>query len=142
MNMKKIILSISVVIIATSAFSQDLKTHSDSLSYAMGVSMAESLKKSGIKDMDEKIFTEAILAHLKNTAKMDAGAADKMFREESKKLAAGAAQANKEAGQAYLKANASKPGVKSTASGLQYKHTTEYLNIMIFVTVMRYKITA
>lgn len=123
--MKKIILSLSAAIIAVSSFAQDLKTHRDSISYAMGVSMAESLKKSGVKDIDEKIFTEAISAHLKNTAKMEAGAADKLFREESKKLAAAAAQTNKDAGMAYLKTNSGKPGVKTTASGLQYKHTTE-----------------
>jgi FKBP-type peptidyl-prolyl cis-trans isomerase len=123
--MKKIILSLTVALIAITASSQELKTRRDSISYAMGVSMAESLKKSGIKDIDEKIFSEAILAHMKNLAVMDAGTADKLYREESKKQASLAAQANKEAGQAFLKTNASKPGVKTTATGLQYKHTTE-----------------
>jgi FKBP-type peptidyl-prolyl cis-trans isomerase FklB len=123
--MKKIILSLTVAIIAITASSQELKTRRDSISYAMGVSMAESLKKSGIKDINEKIFSEAILAHLKNLAIMDAGTADKLYREESKKLTQQAAQANKEAGQAFLKTNATKPGVKTTATGLQYKHTTE-----------------
>lgn len=123
--MKKIFVSLTIIGSSLIASAQDLKTHRDSVSYAMGISMAESLKKSGISDIDEKIFSEAILAHLKNNAKMDAMTADKMYREESKKQAAVKAQANKEAGLAFLKSNASKPGVKTTASGLQYKHTTE-----------------
>jgi FKBP-type peptidyl-prolyl cis-trans isomerase len=123
--MKKTIVALSVAFAATSSMAQDLKTHRDSVSYAMGISMAESLKKSGVTDIDEKLFSEAILAHLKNTGKMDAATADKIYREESKKIAAEKAKTNKEAGVAFLKSNASKPGVKTTASGLQYKHTTE-----------------
>jgi len=123
--MKKITLISFALMLCIAAQSQKLTTRRDSVSYALGVSMAESLKKSGISDFDEALFTQAVLAHLKGGASMDATTADKLYKEESKKAAEVKARANKEAGLTYLKTNSNKPGVKTTASGLQYKHTTE-----------------
>jgi FKBP-type peptidyl-prolyl cis-trans isomerase len=123
--MKKSILVIVAALTATSGFTQALKTHKDSVSYALGVSMAESLKKSGMTEIDEAIFNRAVSEHLKGKATMDAMAADKLYKEESKKQNDLKAEASKKAGETYLKTNAGKPGVKTTASGLQYKTTVE-----------------
>ena len=124
--MKKILILATGVIAATQAQSQTLKTHRDSVSYALGVSMAETMKKSGITDYDEATFTRAISESLRgNKCEMDAASADKLYREESKKIHDQKAEAAKREGEAFLITNKSKPGVKTTTSGLQYKTTLE-----------------
>ncbi|MFN0030844.1 MAG: TonB family protein [Flavobacteriales bacterium] len=102
-----------------------LATHQDSLSYALGVSMAETLKKSGITDFDRATFIDAINAQLNGNAQMTAADADRLYREEQKKLAKVKEETNKKAGEEYLAKNKTKPGVITTASGLQYKVTVE-----------------
>lgn len=123
--MKKIILVPAFALIATLGFSQNLKNHKDSLSYALGVSLAETMKKSGIKDYNEAIFIEAIKAHLADKATMNQQTADKLYKEEQRKQANALAAANQKAGQDFLAENAKKPGVKVTKSGLQYKTVVE-----------------
>ena len=123
--MKKQIVFAFALFATSTAFSQTLKTHQDSVSYALGVSMAETIKKSGITNYDQAKITEAIAAALSGKSSMDAATADKIYREESKKIADAKAEASKKAGEDYLKANKETPGVKTTASGLQYKTTTE-----------------
>ena len=123
--MKKSILIVVAALTATAGFSQTLNTHRDSVSYALGVSMAESLKKSGMNDIDPAIFNRAVNEHMNGKAAMDAAAADKLYKEETKKQNDLKAEAGKKAGEEFLKANSSKPGVKTTATGLQYKHTLE-----------------
>ena len=123
--MKKNLLILAIALISTQCYSQNLKTHKDSLSYALGVSMAESLKKSGISDYNENIFMEAVKAQLNGKSGMDAATADKLYREEQKKAAETKSLASKKVGEDYLMANKSKPGVMTTASGLQYKTTVE-----------------
>ncbi len=123
--MKKSILIVIAALATTAGFSQALKSHRDSISYAMGVSMAESLKKSGMTDIDEATFNRAISEHLKGKASMDAMTADKLYKEETKKQNDLKAEAAKKAGEVFLKTNSTKPGVKTTATGLQYKTTLE-----------------
>jgi FKBP-type peptidyl-prolyl cis-trans isomerase len=123
--MKKHIVLAVAALAGTTAFSQTLKTHRDSVSYALGVSMAETLKKSGITDYDQALFMDAVKASMNGKATMDATAADKLYREESKKAADAKAEITKKAGEEFLKANKDKQGVKTTASGLQYKTTSE-----------------
>lgn len=128
--MKKTVIITITCLSYTLGFSQTLKTHRDSISYALGVSMAETIKKSGISDYDEATFTRAINEALKGKATMDAAAADKLYREESKKIADAKTEANKKLGEDYLKANRDKPGVKTTATGLQFKTTQPGTGIM------------
>jgi len=123
--MKKIILVPAFALIATLGFSQNLKNHKDSLSYALGVSLAETMKKSGIKDYNEAVFIEAIKAHLAGKSTMTEQVADKLYKEEQRKQANAAAAANQKAGQDFLANNAKQPGVKVTKSGLQYKTVVE-----------------
>jgi FKBP-type peptidyl-prolyl cis-trans isomerase FklB len=119
----------TLMLLATAATfhlcAQGFKTRKDSVSYALGVTMAETLKKSGINDYNEEIIKKAITEHLAGKGAFDAMTADKIYKEESKKIADQKAQANKKAGEAFLAENKKNKLVQSTASGLQYKHTLE-----------------
>ncbi len=123
--MKKIIVAAVAIACSAQGFAQALKTHKDSVSYALGISLAETMKKSGITDYNEAVFVDAIKAHLAGKAVMDQTTADKIYREEQRKQANAAAAANLKAGQDFLANNAKQPGVKTTKSGLQYKTIVE-----------------
>ncbi|HEY8405096.1 MAG TPA: FKBP-type peptidyl-prolyl cis-trans isomerase [Flavobacteriales bacterium] len=123
--MKKIMLLGAISMMAFQGFSQNLKNHKDSLSYALGVNLAESLKKSGITEYNEAVFLEAVKAHLAGKSTMTEQVADKLYKEEQRRIANAAAAANLKAGQDFLANNAKQPGVKVTSSGLQYKTIVE-----------------
>lgn len=123
--MKKIMLLVAISMMALPGFTQTLKNHKDSLSYALGISLAESLKKSGIKDYNEAVFVEAVKAHLAGKSVMTEQDADKLYKEEQRKQANAAAAATQKAGKDFLANNAKQPGVKVTKSGLQYKTVVE-----------------
>jgi len=91
--------------------------------------MAETLKKSGINNYNEELVQKAISAHLAGKASFDAVTADKIYKEESKKIADQKAQANKKIGEDFLASNKKTNGVEVTTSGLQYKHTQEGIGI-------------
>lgn len=123
--MKKIILLTIAIVSSAHLFSQALKTRKDSVSYALGITMAETVKKSGITDFNEEIIKKAISEHLAGKGAMDAQSADKIYREETKKIGEQKALENKKAGEAFLAENKKNKMVKTTASGLQYKNTQE-----------------
>ncbi len=123
--MKKIILASAVMLFAVQGFSQNLKNHKDSLSYALGVNLAETLKKTGVKDYNEAVLLEALKAELAGKSTMTQAVADKLQQEATRKQANAASAANQKAGQDFLANNAKQPGVKVTKSGLQYKTVVE-----------------
>jgi len=123
--MKKIILASFAIAVAASAQAQSFKTRKDSVSYALGITMAETLKRSGISEYNEDLVKKAISEHLAGKAAFDAATADKIYKEESKKIADQKALANKKAGEAFLAENKKNKQVQTTTSGLQYKHTQE-----------------
>lgn len=108
-----------------------LNTMKERISYAIGTSVAmnlgQQLKQSGI-DVNPEVLAAAIRDSLQGTPKMseeEVGQVlmqmqrDHMAREEAK------AGDNKKAGEAYLAKNGKAEGVKTTASGLQYKTLQE-----------------
>jgi len=121
--MKKFIVLIAAVPLAIQLNAQSFKTRQDSVSYALGVTMAETLKKSGISNYNEDLLKKAISEHLAGKGVIDAVTADKIYKEESKKIADQKALANKKVGEDFLASNKKNKGVEVTASGLQYKHT-------------------
>lgn len=117
---------------ATAATSSKENTQQEA--YAVGLSMSQSLAHSlkqqakigltldkdqvikGFKDGlngKEKLSSEEMTTALKSLSQ-------RMGKLQAAKAAKDAAKAKKE-GEKFLKANAKKPGVKTTASGLQYK---------------------
>lgn len=99
-----------------------LKTLSDSASYAIGLSVANFYKQQGISKINTAAVSRAINDAMNGQKILlnDNDANTVMMRymnqaQESK------AQPNIEAGKKFLATNKTKPGVKTTASGLQYE---------------------
>ncbi|HKI61397.1 MAG TPA: FKBP-type peptidyl-prolyl cis-trans isomerase [Mariprofundaceae bacterium] len=134
--MKKFIVLASVALLAAcnqqpaDQKSKELKLDSEAakLSYAIGLDVGQSLKTLGA-DIQRDAFMAAVSDRLDGKdARLSAEAAsqvkqtyfkaraEKQMEEQKVK-----ATANKAAGEKFLAENAKKPGVKVTASGLQYE---------------------
>ena len=148
--MKKLITGITAVCMLTAASAQKktvqktaaakpapvFKSQNDSLSYSIGMSLASFYKQQGINNINTVMLNRAIndiktgktlLTEEQMTACVNnflqKKQAEKM--EESRKANSGIVEANHKAGEAFLAANKTKPGVVTTASGLQYLVITE-----------------
>jgi FKBP-type peptidyl-prolyl cis-trans isomerase FklB len=126
--------TLSCIFCLNSAFAQaptasPLKTELDSLAYAIGVSVAGSVKSQGLSDINPDILARAIGDVLKNrpallTPDQSNQALNTYFtkkNEEMQRQAAEKAAQNKKAGEAFLEQNKKRSGVITTASGLQYE---------------------
>ncbi len=121
--------STSIAFAAPAPSSQSgLTTDKDKLSYAIGMQMGASLEQ--VKgEVDPAVLTRAINTSLAGGKPAmtipEAQAVLQAFgkKMQAKQLAAqgAAGQKNQAEGAAFLAANAKKPGVKTTASGLQYQ---------------------
>jgi len=105
----------------------DLKDPKQKLSYAIGVRMGGGLKEQGV-DIDAKAFTAGLsdvmagklaMSEAEIAQVLDGARAELVAKQQARQQVDAAA--NAKAGDAYLAANAKKDGVKTTASGLQYK---------------------
>ncbi len=101
-----------------------LDTQPQKLGYAVGVQMGMSLKREGIEpDVDALVLgiRDAMTGHELRMTADEAREAMVAAREEVEKKQNTVNASNKAAGTKFLAENAKKPGVKTTASGLQYK---------------------
>ncbi len=111
-----------------------LKTQNDSISYSLGMSLASFYKQQGITNINTSMLNRAINDVMKTgskpllTEEQMAGCLNNfMLKKQNEKSAAtlkansGIIEANHKAGAAFLAANKTKPGVVTTASGLQYQ---------------------
>jgi len=112
---------------ALAADSADLKDPKQKLSYSIGTEVGAGLKKQGI-DVDPKAFAAGLADALAGKLQLsDAEIKDVlttartqlMAKQQAKQQADAAA--NAKASEAFLAANGKKEGVKTTASGLEYK---------------------
>lgn len=97
----------------------------DKLSYALGLSMADNMKKSGLGDINAADFAkgmEAMLSGAKADITLDE--AHQIIRTHMAQLQEKQANANKEAGEKFLAENKKKAGIITTESGLQYEVIT------------------
>lgn len=105
----------------------------DKISYALGLSMGNNFRSSGIETLNIADFADGVAA-------VFAGATPKMSYEDAKteirnyfmaleakqqEAAKKMGEVNKAAGEAFLAENAKRPEVTTTASGLQYEVLTE-----------------
>jgi len=111
-----------------------LKTKEDSMSYALGVSMAESLKKSGVTNYKESLFLDGIKAQLAGKAILSSEESDKIYRQEQKRIAEEKNAMARKGGEEFLVKNETASGVQTTNSGLQYKTTKEGTGISPIAT--------
>lgn len=108
-------------------------TELERLSYALGLSMGNNFKSSGIEEMNIKEFAEGVEAVFADSQpKMSYDEAKEVIRDffmaleaKQNEAAAKMGEVNKAAGEAFLAENAKRAEVKTTESGLQYEVITE-----------------
>lgn len=93
----------------------------DSVSYAFGINIGESFKRSKMNDLNIKLVSAAIEDVLKEKPGMTYEESMKIIQGFFMKKQQEMVKKNKEAGAKFLKDNAKKSGVVTTESGLQYK---------------------
>jgi len=118
----------SVPALAQAKKAKELKTDKEKVSYILGHQMGANFKRNGV-EIDSAVFLQAIEESVR-------GDKSRLSQEESQKIMTAyqatiqgkMAAKNKEAadknvteGKKFLEENKKKPGVKVTASGLQYK---------------------
>lgn len=101
----------------------------DRISYALGLSMGNNFRASGIQELNVGDFADgvaAVFAGEKPKMTYDEAKAEiqrffTAMEEEQKARSAKLAEANEAEGKAYLEKNGARPEVKTTSSGLQYE---------------------
>lgn len=120
--MKKNILTFAFLLVAVSQlFSQKNKSKMDSTSYALGVLFAQNFKNGEADAIDIDNMAKGFSDALKNASVISAADAQTIFSKFMQDASSKKHTATIEAGRKFLAENAKKPGVISTASGLQYE---------------------
>jgi len=97
-------------------------TKMDSLSYGLGVLLGQNIKQLDIENIDAKVIAQAIQDVLDNNQlKVTPEQANMLVSNEMAAAAERKAGPAIEEGRKFLAENAKKPGIKTTASGLQYE---------------------
>ncbi len=125
--MKKIIYAIGLIAFSITSCQQQtdnvdlsLNNEADSLSYAIGLNIADGLSKQEIK-INGDILASAFKDLADSTNVWDPRDADKYIQTVLAKRDEAKAQEAKAEGRNFLVENASKPNIKTTPSGLQYE---------------------
>lgn len=101
---------------------QNLTNYMDSLSYSVGVLVAQNLQQQGIDKVDPESLADAINDVMEgNDLKISQQDAAMNFQNHMAKKQEAAAADNVEAGKKFLEENAKREEVTTTASGLQYE---------------------
>ncbi|MFY7989916.1 MAG: FKBP-type peptidyl-prolyl cis-trans isomerase [Fluviicola sp.] len=96
------------------------------VSYCIGMSVADSLIQQDLDGIDPIVMAEAIKdAFAGNNMKFSPDQANQIIQEYLQGLAASKFEVYKKEGEDFLAANASKPGIHTTPSGLQYEVISE-----------------
>jgi len=102
-----------------------LKNANDSLSYAIGVLDGSFFKTQGLDKVNADLLGQAFAAVLKGNTVLTPEQADQIVRKGLKEVASKKIQPVIDACNTFLAENAKRPGVKKTASGLQYEVIVE-----------------
>lgn len=99
-----------------------LKTLADSASYAVGLSVANFYKQQGITKLNSSLVSKAISDMLAGKKPLlDDAASNMVLNNYLMKLQADKSKPRIDSGNAFLAKNKTRPGVKTTPSGLQYE---------------------
>lgn len=132
--MKSFLFTISILALSFSCFAQkkktaakkplstaktivgaDLKSHLDSVSYAFGTSIGASLKGTGLNTFNYEVLLKGLKAAFSGENKL-------MTEEQAgEKIQSAIITLKTKDGEKFLAENGKRPGVKTTASGLQYE---------------------
>lgn len=103
-----------------------LKTTLDSVSYALGVSIAKFYKEQGVKTLNTALISKAINDQFKGVKSLlNEEQINMSISNYLQQLKAEKAEASKKAGRAFLAENKKKAGVVELPSGLQYQIVKE-----------------
>jgi FKBP-type peptidyl-prolyl cis-trans isomerase FklB len=103
-----------------------LKSTQDSLSYAIGLSVANFYKQQNISNINTALVTRAINdVNKKGKLLLDEQQANTCIVNYMQKQKSERSAGNKKLGQDFLEANKNKPGVVTLPSGLQYQVVSE-----------------
>ena len=98
----------------------------NNVSYAIGLSVASSLKEQNLDLLDPTVLSNAIKDVFENkTPKFSPNEAQDIIQNYLKELSEQQFAKNKEEGEAFLTENGSKTGITTTASGLQFEVVVE-----------------
>ena len=98
-----------------------LKNSLDSMSYAIGMLDGNFFKMQGLTTVNPALLGRGFDDIIKGSAIMTPEQADQLIRRELQKMMRKKIQPNIDEGAKFLAANAKRPEVKQTASGLQYE---------------------
>lgn len=103
--------------------SAELNTELDSVSYSLGVSIAENIQRQGLDDVNEAAFAQGVKDFLtdEENVKVEPGIANQLLQAYFTNLREKEIEKNIEDSDAFLEENKNKEGVEVTESGLQYK---------------------
>ena len=128
MKNKLFILGIAVTVVAcnqTSYKNVELNTQIDSVSYSLGISVANNLKSSGFESIETRAVASAFSDVFEgNEVKINEEDANVLIQDYFVELSQKKSQEAISAGQVFLDENSKKEGVTITASGLQYEVLT------------------
>ena len=98
----------------------------NNVSYAIGLSVASSLKEQNLDQLDPTVLSYAIKDVFENkTPKFSPNEAQDIIQNYLKELSEKQFAKNKEEGEAFLTENGAKTGITTTASGLQFEVVVE-----------------
>jgi len=99
-----------------------LKTDIDSVSYALGVSLAAYYKTQGVSQLNTVLLSRAVSDFLQGKPTLlDNAASSTILNNYMTRLQSEKAKFNKQEGELFLAENKKRPEVTTTASGLQYE---------------------
>jgi FKBP-type peptidyl-prolyl cis-trans isomerase FklB len=99
-----------------------LKSAIDTVAYAIGLSVAGSLKAQGLADINTNVLMAGINEALKGSkTAMSPEQANQYIGQYFQKQASLKGEANLKTGEKFLEENKKRPSVKTTESGLQYE---------------------
>ena len=125
MNFKLLALPLALMV-GGNVLAADAKLNTDKkkVSYAIGLQLGNDFKRGGL-DIDSSALVMAIedmmAGKTPRMSEQELTATMEMFREQQMKKQSQVGDENRAKGEAFLAANKSKPGVKTLASGVQYK---------------------
>lgn len=107
-------LAAAFLFFASMALAQNMTDDKSNMVYAMGVTVADDMKKAGLEKFDKNLLIKAIDEYMAGKSTMDLNAARGIINKFKTDMMI-------KAGADFLAANAKKPGVISLPNGIQYE---------------------
>lgn len=119
--MKKILLTFAAITISVAMFAQNFKNNMDSVSYSLGVLFAQNFKNGEKLNIDANAMAKGFQDAVAGTETIKVEQANQLFSQFMANQNKSKYATTLEKGAKFLEENGKRPGVKTTASGLQYE---------------------